>query len=176
MRSPAAHKQNVLGFLRQHGQALSLKGAVLQNLFRASSIKQTVILLILPGYKNILKIILRDRNDHMPWIKGLVLLSRFEYLEKKYGTTVYQEFLDTISTADHNFAKQPVDTANLYADDLLVAIDQKLLEVHFKRDLEEFRKLGQWNAQNLMPKYFQLYLSEQKPVDFLDQFSVCARC
>jgi hypothetical protein len=107
----------------------------------------------------------------MPWIKGLVLLSRFEYLEKKYGTTVYQEFLDTISTADHNFAKQPVDTANLYADDLLVAIDQKLLEVHFKRDLEEFRKLGQWNAQNLMPKYFQLYLSEQKPVDFLDQFS-----
>ena len=26
MRSPAAHKQNVLGFLRQHGQALSLKG------------------------------------------------------------------------------------------------------------------------------------------------------
>jgi hypothetical protein len=130
-----------------------------------------VLLIILPGYKNILKIILQDRDDFMPLIKGLVLLSRFEYLEKKYGTAVYQEFLDNISTADHNFAKQPVDTANLYADDLLVAIDQKLLEDYFKRDLEEFRKLGQWNAQNLMPKYFQLYLSEQKPVDFLDQFS-----
>jgi hypothetical protein len=59
----------------------------------------------------------------------------------------------------------------MYADDLLVTIDQKLLELYFKQDLEEFRKLGQWNAQNLMPKYFQLYLSEQTPVDFLEQFA-----
>jgi predicted hydrocarbon binding protein len=107
----------------------------------------------------------------MPLIKGLVLLSRFEYLENKCGTTVYREFLDMISTPDHNFSKQPVDTANLYADDLLVAIDQKLLEIHFKQDLEEFRRLGEWNARNLMPKYFQLYISERKPVDFLEQFA-----
>jgi|GEM_PF-1780370 len=107
----------------------------------------------------------------MPLMKGLVLLSRFEYLEHKYGTTVYREFLDTISTADHNFSKQPVDTANLYSDDLLVTIDQRLLEMYFKQDLEEFRKLGEWNARNLLPKYFQLYLSEQNPVDFLEQFA-----
>jgi len=107
----------------------------------------------------------------MSLIKGLVLLSRFEYLEDKYGTNTYQEFLDKISTPENNFSKQPVDTANLYTDDLLVSIDQLLLETYFKRDMEEFRRLGEWNAQNLMPKYFQLYLTEQKPVDFLEQFA-----
>jgi predicted hydrocarbon binding protein len=107
----------------------------------------------------------------MPLIKGLVLLSRFEYLENKYGTAAYREFLEMTSTADHNFSRQPVDTANLYVDDLLVTIDQKLLETHFKQDMEEFRKLGEWNARNLMPKYFQLYLSEQNPVEFLEQFA-----
>jgi len=107
----------------------------------------------------------------MPWIKGLVLLSRFEYLENKYGSAAYQEFLETISTPEQNFARQPVDTANMYADDLLVIIDQKLLENYFRQDLEEFRMLGQWYARNLMPRYFQLYVSEQKPVDFLEQFS-----
>jgi hypothetical protein len=107
----------------------------------------------------------------MTLIKGLVLLSRFEYLEKKFGNTSYREFLDSISTPEHNFSKQPVDTANLYADDLLVTIDGKLLETYFKNDLDEFRRLGEWNARSLMPKYFQLYLTEKKPIDFLEQFA-----
>jgi hypothetical protein len=107
----------------------------------------------------------------MTLIKGLVLLSRFDYLESKYGTALYHDFLNMISTPENDFSKQPVDTANLYPDDLLVTIDRKLLELHFKNDLEEFRRLGEWNAQNLMPKYFQLYLSERQPVDFLEQYA-----
>lgn len=107
----------------------------------------------------------------MSFIKGLVLLSRFEYLESKYGTTTYREFLEKISSTEHNFSKQPVDTANLYTDDLLVTIDQLLLESYFNGDMEEFRRLGEWNARNLMPKYFQLYLTELKPIDFMEQYA-----
>jgi hypothetical protein len=107
----------------------------------------------------------------MSFIKGLVLLSRFEYLESKFGTNAYREFLEKISTPEHNFSRQPVDTANLYTDDLLVTIDKLLLEAYFKGDMEEFRRLGEWNARNLMPKYFQLYLTELKPLDFIEQYA-----
>jgi hypothetical protein len=104
-------------------------------------------------------------------IKGLVLLSRFEYLEYLHGPKLYKEFLKKISTVEQNFARQPVDGANFYSDNTLARIDQILLQDYFDSDVEEFRKLGEWSAQNLMDKYFNLYAESQKPVEFLEQFA-----
>jgi hypothetical protein len=107
----------------------------------------------------------------MAHIKGLVLLSRFEYLESRQGTKLFKEFLKKISTGDENFARQPVDGANYYPASTLARIDQILLEEYFNNDLDEFRKMGEWNADTLMDKYFNLYSEQQKPVDFLEQFA-----
>jgi hypothetical protein len=107
----------------------------------------------------------------MAHIKGLVLLSRFEYLESKQGTKIFKEFLKKISTADENFVRQPVDGANYYPASTLTRIDQILLEDYFNSDLEEFRKMGEWNADALMDKYFNLYSEEHKPIEFLEQFA-----
>jgi hypothetical protein len=107
----------------------------------------------------------------MSHIKGLVLLSRFEYLESKQGTKLFKEFLKKVSTGDENYARQPVDGANYYSETTLARIDQILLEDYFNNDLEEFWKMGEWNADILMDKYFNLYSEQHKPVAFLEQFS-----
>jgi len=107
----------------------------------------------------------------MAHIKGLVLLSRFEYLEFRQGTKLFREFLKKISTDDENFSRQPVDGANYYPASTLARIDQVLLEEYFNNDLGEFKKMGEWNADTLMDKYFNLYSEQHKPVDFLEQFA-----
>jgi hypothetical protein len=103
--------------------------------------------------------------------KGLVLLSRFEYLENQYGPKLFKEFLKKISTTEQNFARQPVDGANFYSENTLARIDQILLEEYFINDVEEFRRLGEWSAENFMDKYFNLYAEKQKPIEFLEQFA-----
>jgi hypothetical protein len=107
----------------------------------------------------------------MTQIKGLALLSRLEYLEKIKGLSAYKEFLKKISSGDQNFVRQPIDGANLYPENLLVLIDKILLEEHFGGDIAEFRKLGEWSAEYLMSRYFQLYIEEKKPLDFLEQYA-----
>lgn len=107
----------------------------------------------------------------MPHIKGLVLLTRLEYLEMKHGVTTYREFLKSISSEDHNFVRQTVDAASQYADEMLARIDHELLENYFDNDLEEFRRLGEWNADNLMYRYFNLYIDENKPAEFMEQYA-----
>jgi hypothetical protein len=107
----------------------------------------------------------------MTQIKGHVLLSRFDYLEFKKGEKILKEFLKKISTEDQNFARQPVNGANYYAEKTLVTIDDILLQDYFGKNIEEFRVLGEWNAKNLMNRYFSLYTDEKKPVEFLEQYT-----
>lgn len=107
----------------------------------------------------------------MAYVKGLVLLSRFEYFESKQGTNIFKEFLKKVSTGDENYTRQPVDGANYYPDTTLARIDQILLEEYFNNDVDEFRKMGEWSAENLIDKYFNLYSEEHKPIDFLEQFA-----
>jgi hypothetical protein len=107
----------------------------------------------------------------MPHVKGLVLQSRFEYLDYKQGVSSLTELLKKISTPEANFVRQPVDSANFYPEDILVKIDEILLADHFENDLNEFVLLGKWNARNLISKYFNLYLEEGGPKEFLEQFA-----
>jgi hypothetical protein len=107
----------------------------------------------------------------MTQIKGHVLLSRFDYLEFKMGEKVLKEFLKKFSTEDQNFARQPVNGANYYAEHTLAAIDDILLKDYFNKDIEEFLVLGEWNANNFMRRYFSLYTDEKKPIEFLEQYT-----
>ena len=107
----------------------------------------------------------------MAYVKGLVLLSRFEYLDYKQGLSSLKELLKKISTPEANFVRQPVDGANFYPAEILGTIDEILLTDNFDNDLNEFLLLGEWNAQNLMSKYFNLYMEESDPKQFLEQYA-----
>lgn len=107
----------------------------------------------------------------MNQVKGLVLLSRFDYLDHIKGLTVLKEFLTKVSTPENNFVRQPVVAANYYPDSILVEADEILLRDYFDNDIEEFRRLGEWNAENLVDKFFNLYVEEANPFEFLEQLS-----
>ncbi len=106
----------------------------------------------------------------MPSIRGLVLMSRLEYLEKKYGAEEYREFLKKISTDEINFLCQPLDGALIYPDSLLATIDQILLHDYLNNDIEEFKSLGKWGAENFMFRFFSQYVDEAEPLNFLSQY------
>ena len=80
----------------------------------------------------------------MSHVKGLVLLTRFEYLDSKQGPGSLTELLIKISTPEANFMRQPVDGANFYPEDILVKIDEILLADYFENDLNEFILLEQF--------------------------------
>ena len=98
-------------------------------------------------------------------------MSRLEYLEKKYGSEEYREFLKKISTDDINFLRQPLDVALTYPDSLLITIDDILLKDYLNNDLSEFRNLGRWGADNFMYRFFSQYVDDAEPVKFLIQYS-----
>lgn len=103
-------------------------------------------------------------------IKGIVLLSRIEYIENHFGTEEYFEFLKKISTPEENFSRRPVDGSNSYPESTLVKIDELLLHDYFRDDIHKFSELGQWNARRMVPKFFNLYIDEKNPVEFLLQY------
>jgi hypothetical protein len=107
----------------------------------------------------------------MAHVKGLVLLSRFEYLEKVQGPAVFRDFLKKIGTEETDFLRQPVDGANLYSESLLTKVDQLLLDDYFNQKQEEFQKLGEWNARNLIDRFFNLYMEDRNPIGFLEQYA-----
>jgi hypothetical protein len=106
----------------------------------------------------------------MPPIRGLVLMSRLEYLERRFGTETHRNFLKKISTENLNFIKQPLEGAMSYPDTILGTIDQLLFEDFFDRDAGQFKELGKWSAENFMYRFFSQYVDERKPVEFLSQY------
>ena len=86
----------------------------------------------------------------MPSVRGLVLISRLDYLEMRFGTDIQREFLRKISTESINFIRQPLESAMSYPDTMLSTIDQILLEDFFNSEVQEFKTLGKWSANNFM--------------------------
>jgi hypothetical protein len=107
----------------------------------------------------------------MATIKGIDLLSRIEFIENHFGTEKYFEFLKKISTPEENFKRRPVDGSNSYPEETLVKIDELLLQDYFKNDTNKFFELGMWNAQRMVPKFFNLYIDEKNPAEFLMQYN-----
>ena len=76
----------------------------------------------------------------MTLIKGFVLMSRFDYLEKNAGKDAIKKFLTRIKQKLEDYARQPVIGSNNYPQSSIAKIDNILLEDYFGNDLEEFRK------------------------------------
>jgi hypothetical protein len=107
----------------------------------------------------------------MNLIKGLILISRFDYLEKNAGHNAIKKFLKRIKVELEDYARQPVIGSNSYPQDSIAKIDNILLEDYFNNNLEEFRRLGEWNASNFLDRFFSMYLDEQKPIEFINQYA-----
>ena len=107
----------------------------------------------------------------MGTIKVIVLLTRIEYIENHFGTEEYFEFLKKISTPEENFRRRPVDGSNSYPEETLVKIDELLLQDYFENNTKKFFELGKWNAQRMVPKFFNLYIDEKNPAEFLLQYN-----
>jgi hypothetical protein len=107
----------------------------------------------------------------MGTIKGLVLLSRVEFLDNNFGQEKYKSFLKQISTPDENFERRPIDGSKNYPELTLLKIDEILLKDYFKNDINMFFQLGEWYAERQMPKFFNLYIDEQDSGEFLFQYN-----
>ena len=107
----------------------------------------------------------------MSSIRGLVLMTRLEYLEATYGVEKYRAFLKRISTDEVNFSRQPVDGASTYPDTTLARIDQVLLEDFFNGDVSPFKDIGIWSAGNFMFRFFNMYVENSQPMEFLSQYA-----
>ncbi len=105
----------------------------------------------------------------MSGIKGLVLLTRFDYIEEKYGKDRLKSFWDQIELKDKSVFQQPVVISKDYPEIILKAVDEAIEKHFFKDKAPSFRELGHWIAGHLMSRYFQIYVEEQNPTGFLKQ-------
>lgn len=105
----------------------------------------------------------------MSGIKGVVLLTRLNFVEHHYGKDGLKNFLDKLDVDKDSPLFQPVMISKDYPENLLQDIDKVLLKEYFNNDLNKFLELGAWNARHIMPTYFQIYIDEKNPGGFIEQ-------
>lgn len=108
---------------------------------------------------------------NMNTIKGLVILTRFDYIENHYERQQLVEFVDALDVEDKNQLIQPIIISKDYPVSFLKAIDEKILLDFFNEDEKKFVDLGNWNAHKLIPRYSQVYIDNRNPAGFLYQMS-----
>lgn len=105
----------------------------------------------------------------MSGIKGVVILTRFDFIENKFGKDILKKFQKKIEPAADSIFQQPIGISKDYSESILKTIDDTLLKDLFKGKIEEFTALGRWNAHTIMPRYFQLYIDNRDSAGFLRQ-------
>jgi len=105
----------------------------------------------------------------MNTIKGLVILTRFDYIEQNYDRQQLVEFIDALQVEEKNQLIQPIIISKDYRAAFLTAIDEKMLHEFFEEDESRFLEVGIWNAHKLLPRYSQLYIDHRNPGGFLRQ-------
>ncbi|HGY55065.1 MAG TPA: hypothetical protein ENK44_05145 [Caldithrix abyssi] len=105
----------------------------------------------------------------MSGIKGLVLLTRFDFIEEKYGRERLKLFWEQVDLKDKSIFHQPIVISKEYPELILKAVDEAIEKQFFKDKEPSFRRLGHWIAGHLMLRYFQIYVDEHNPVGFLQQ-------
>ncbi len=107
----------------------------------------------------------------MSGIRGLVILTRYDYIEATYGKESLKQFFKNIDLKDKSLIQQPVIISNEYPEMILKAVDTTLLRDHLNNDVQKFYEIGRWNARHMLPRYFQLYIDQKRPAAFLTQFA-----
>ncbi len=105
----------------------------------------------------------------MNGIKGVVILTRFDYISSRFGAGRLKEFQRKIEPVEKNLLRQPVVLSKDYPESILKIIDETLLQDFFEGSIDGFRDLGRWNAGLLLPRYFQLYMDKADAGGFLQQ-------
>jgi hypothetical protein len=107
----------------------------------------------------------------MSGIKGLVILSRFDYIENTYGQAKLKEISGKIKPDSENPLNQPIGISKEYPELLLGSLDRLITMQLLDNDEAGFLEIGYWNARHLMPRYFQIYMDDKDPDGFLKQMS-----
>ena len=105
----------------------------------------------------------------MSGIKGVVILSRFEYIESNFGKDELAEMIKKIDFDNKRRLKQPIGVSKEYSENLLSEIDKYILKKYFNGDVEKFRELGRWNAPKLVSRYMQALIDDKSPEAFIKQ-------
>ena len=105
----------------------------------------------------------------MSGIKGIVLLTRINYVEKHYGKDGLKAFLDKLDVDKDSPLFQPIIISKDYPEELLQDIDKVLLKEYFNNEVNKFLKLGNLTAHHILPTYFQIYIDEKNPGGFIEQ-------
>ncbi len=105
----------------------------------------------------------------MSGIRGIVLLTRFDYIEMTYGRERLKEFIRQLPGEDAKILNQPIVISKEYPESLLKSIDDAMQHEFFGDNEQKFLELGYWNARQVVPRYFQIYIDERKPRGFLTQ-------
>ena len=105
----------------------------------------------------------------MSGIKGVVILTRFDFIENQFGKDNLKKFQKAIEPALGSILQQPIGISNDYSEATLKIIDDTLLTDLFDGKVDEFSVLGRWNAHVIMPRYFQMYVDNRDAAGFLHQ-------
>ena len=105
----------------------------------------------------------------MNGIKGVVILTRFDFITNRYGADTLKNFQRKIEPAAKNLLRQPVVLSKDYPESILKIIDETMLQDFFNGSIDGFRDLGRWNAGLILPRYFQLYMDNADAAGFLQQ-------
>ena len=108
----------------------------------------------------------------MSGIRGIVLLTRFDFIEDHYGHDRLKKFIAELARDEHkDVLGQPIVISKEYSEALLKAIDERILSTFFDGQVQKFKELGEWNARQVVPRYFQVYMDEKNPGGFLSQLA-----
>ncbi|NOX90371.1 MAG: hypothetical protein GXO77_15280 [Calditrichaeota bacterium] len=107
----------------------------------------------------------------MSGIKGIVLLTRLNFVEHHYGKDGLKTFFDKMDVDKESPLFQPIMISKDYSEDILSNMDKVLLNEFFEGNLKRFYELGVWNTKHLMPTYFQIYIDEKNPGGFIEQMA-----
>jgi hypothetical protein len=105
----------------------------------------------------------------MSGIKGMVILTRFDYIESTYGRNQFKELSGKIKVDSENPLNQPIGISKDYPEIMLGTLDKLITTELLHNDESGFLDIGYWSARHLMPRYFQIYINDKDPVGFLKQ-------
>jgi uncharacterized protein (TIGR02265 family) len=102
-------------------------------------------------------------------IRGLVIQSRLDYIEKKLRNSGYQQVLSQLDEPVRQAIGEQVFPTNLYPFHLLHELDEAVGS-SVEEPLETiFREIGRDHAALVLDRYFYNYIEAQQPQKFLFQ-------
>jgi len=103
----------------------------------------------------------------MSEIRGIILQSRFEYLEEKIGHQAIKKLLEKLSPASKQIIEEQIFPVNKYPFQLLKDIDEVIPQI-ISEPLEKiFRDIGTNYSPKIVDKYFYNFIESQNPGGFL---------